>query len=192
MVQKVMGRAPKIPRLPRNFFDDAAPFKIDEVYCKLIPLTEGLVAIVDAEDYPSLAIHCWCALWQKEQNTYYASRTYGENGNKISISMHRQIKGFKHGDPRKVDHENRCTVDNRRKNLREANSAQNEHNSRKSRRNTSGFKNVTLHRPSGKYHVRVMVNGKRIHGGCFDRAPEAFEVACQLMKSHHGEFARTA
>ena len=43
--------------------------------------------------------------------------------------------------------------------------------------NTSGYRGVSLHRPSGKWFAYIRHNSKRIHLGSFDSADEAGEVA---------------
>jgi len=52
---------------------------------KLITLTQGKFAIVDAEDYDWLSQYKWCAA--KDRYTFYAHR--GCNG--TTVSMHRAI-----------------------------------------------------------------------------------------------------
>ncbi|MHC4173087.1 MAG: hypothetical protein ACYST5_09130, partial [Planctomycetota bacterium] len=52
---------------------------------RLIPLTQGQFAIVDAEDYHRLAQHKWCAV--KGRDTFYAQRF---KDGKI-VGMHREI-----------------------------------------------------------------------------------------------------
>ena len=56
---------------------------------KIIPLTQGKVAIVDDEDYEYLNQFKWYA--DKNTNTFYAARGVYENGKKKTLLMHTQL-----------------------------------------------------------------------------------------------------
>lgn len=86
-----------------------------------IPLTQGLVALVDYEDYVALHRYNWHAA--KDGNTYYA-RSKMDDGWQSPVAMHRVILGVLDQDV-EVDHINRNGLDNRRCNLRIATRAQN-------------------------------------------------------------------
>lgn len=90
-----------------------------------IALTQGHLTVVDDEDYKSLSKSSWHVLTTK----LYAARTmYGENKKSHVVYMHREIMGLTFGDPRHIDHINRDTLDNRRKNLRITTNRQNHEN----------------------------------------------------------------
>jgi hypothetical protein len=57
------------------------------------------------------------------------------------------------------------------------------------KRNTSGFKGVSLHKKSNKYHANIMVNQKLIYLGSFTDPVEAAHAYDEAAKYHHGEFA---
>ena len=156
---------------------------------RLLSLTQGQVAIVDASDFVWLSQWNWFARIEK-QHTYYAYRTvYGENRVQSTIAMHRLVVGVEAGNPLVVDHINGDGLDNRRVNLRLCESAQNTQNSRMYRNNTSGFKGVYLRQ--GKWAARISVGGKRIELGSFDNPDDAGEAYTKAAKIHHGEFARS-
>jgi len=48
----------------------------DESY-KIIPLTQGKNALVDAEDYATLNQWNWCVTFQREDGTQYDVEPYG-------------------------------------------------------------------------------------------------------------------
>lgn len=173
-------------------FSDALPFKMDGVYCKLIQLTKGQFAIVDARDYERLSAHKWLAWPTKPRGGFYAARyTKTEDGSLQLILMHREILGLTHGDERESDHvEPLAKTDNRRKNLRIATGQQNHCNCRKRRNNTSGFKGVSWHRHTKQFVAYIRVNGKPIFLG-YRRTPEdAAQLYAEAALKHHGEFAR--
>ena len=109
---------------------------------KQIPLTKGKCAVVDDLDYDYLIQWKWYAIVSGlDKKTHYAARW----GDKKPIYMHRivaehiglNIKG------KRIDHKNRCGLDNRRKNLRIATVSQNRANGKPQRCNTSGYKGVS-------------------------------------------------
>jgi len=144
--------------------EDAQPFKIDGVYCRLIPLTKGLHAIVDAADYRWLMTFKWCAVRATDGSGYYARARLRDSPE--NVKMHRIIKGA--DDDEHVDHENHCGIDNRRKNLRNANCRQNSGNRRTRRDSSTGYKGVTPATRPGWYRVSIMDHGLRRHLGQFE------------------------
>lgn len=101
---------------------------------RLIPLTQGLFALVSPEDYNYLRRVKWHA--RKDGNTFYAVRRKKRNeldGEGEFILMHRVIAeslGLLDEKHPEVDHINRNGLDNRRTNLRGVSRRQNRTNSR--------------------------------------------------------------
>jgi hypothetical protein len=87
-----------------------------------------------------------------------------------------------------IDHINGDRSDNRIVNLREADQHQNQYNSKKHKDNTTGYKNIRLHR-DGKYEVRISVKGKRIQIGSFKTVEEAAQSYNNAVIKYHAEFA---
>lgn len=151
---------------------------------RLIPLTQGQFAIVDAADFDWLNQWKWCAMWCPKMNSFYALRRVKN----IAILMHRLILGLEYGDPREGDHiESGKTLDNRRNNLRIATRSQNKCNKRLQRNNTSGYNGVDFQR--GKWRARVKKHGKEIIVGYYPTAEDAHLARCEAAKVLHGEFA---
>ena len=175
-----------------QFFKERPPvidghFKIDGVYCRLIPLTQGLYAIVDENDYEWIMKYRWYAAWSPILHGYYALRHELE-GKRETIKMHREILGLAKTDPREGDHvhpEN--TLDNRRNNLRSASNLDNARNQRRPRNSSTGFKGVTKN-SNGSFRARVRDGVKTIHLGYFPTAELAYEAYCRGAKKYHGEF----
>lgn len=160
--------------------------------CITIPLTQGYEAIVDERD-ADLANHKWYVLTNKHSNVYAARETF-PNGKRTTLLMHRVIMerslGASLEKAIEVDHENNNGLDNRRDNLRTATRAQNSHNSKKPRHNTSGYKGVSLYKPNNKWRAYINLNRKRIYLGYFDTPLEAYKAYCKAAEQYHGEFAR--
>jgi hypothetical protein len=182
----------------RHCFDDAEPFKLEGVYCKLIPLNKGLYSIVWASDYEWLMQWKWYAVWSNRSLRYYANRNVRKDdpkGTSKTLNMHRQIMGMiLASDPRRVDHRNReDTLDNRRSNLREATPRQNMWNKKRYSNNRSGFKGVGYHKYTTgpkKWVARIRINGTLNSLGYYLTPEEAFEKYKAAAVRYFGEFAR--
>jgi len=147
---------------------------------KLIPLTQGKFAIVDAEDYDHLMQFKW----------FYTCYGYAaRNARDKTLLMHRVIlsadKGFN------IDHINGDALDNRKSNLRFCSQAENSRNRKLRKGGTSKFKGVGWHKATGKWVAYIKVNYKHKHLGLFvdeKEAAMAYDAAALL---YFGEFAAT-
>ena len=151
-----------------------------EPVCK-IPLTQGLFAIVDPEDFEELNKHKWCIA--RSDGICYAVRK-GPDGR--LIMMHREI--MKTPEGMVVDHKNLDGLDNRKVNMRNGTKAQNCYNHRPPRGGT-GFKGVKYIAEIGKYKATVGHQGKAIVLGLFDDPIEAAKARDRVARELHGEFA---
>ena len=124
----------------------------------MIPLSQGLVAIVSRQDYAELSRHKWTAS-RAHGRKFVAMRTAVVRGRRRTVYMHRQILGLDHGDPREADHRNHDTLDNRRRNLRIVSAAANKLH-QPSRGGSSRFVGVTWDKPRKKWRAQVQLNGK--------------------------------
>lgn len=168
-----------------------ARFKIDGVYCRLIPLTRGQYAIVCESHYMDISQFRWFAHFDRKLKKYYAVRNSQKpDGKRFALSMHRQILGLTYGDKVKVDHENHNTLDNRNGNLRRASPNQNQWNSGKRPINTSGFKGVGWYKKYKKWRAQIQANGVNRHIGYFDTPEAAHAAYCVEAERLHGDFAK--
>lgn len=167
--------------------EEAQPFKIDGIYCRLLPLTSGYHAIVWESDYIWLCGWAWTI--KKTNNGIYA-RADARDGTQRKLYMHRLILGLDFGEPYQGDHWNGCTLDNRQSNLRPATELQNHQNSKRPVTNTSGYKGVRWRADFKKWQASIKVNKKYVHLGVFDTAEAAFAAYCVAAERFHGEFAR--
>lgn len=147
-----------------------------------IPLTKGMVALVDDEDYARLNPYKWSA--QKHRNTYYAQGWVQGR----TVLMHRFIKAV---SDRHVllDHKNRNGLDNRRDNLRIATHGENRSNSKSSKNNTSGFRGVSWYKRYRKWQVIIQHHGVKRWCGLFDCPEEAARAYDEMARQLHGDFA---
>lgn len=178
----------RIVRLP---LEDAVPFKIDGVYCRLIPLTKGQYTIVDAADYEWLMKWKWHVQWNGATKSFYATRTVlNELKASVTIRMNRQILGLTREDINKGDHISGVTLDNRRGNLRPANAVESACNRGLFVTNKSGYAGVQNHKHANKWRATIRINRVTISLGSFDTLEEAVAVRLAATRKYHGEFAR--
>lgn len=154
-----------------------------------IPLTQGQVALVDAEDI----------VWLTQYGWHFAKRNDGKGGYvKCKINgrqeyMHtvvmrrygRLLEGCE------IDHRNGNGIDNRKRNLRVCQHHQNLANQRRRSDNTSGVKGVHFFQCTRRWQAYITVRGKRKHLGYFSTRTEAKKVREQAAQNEFGEFACT-
>lgn len=149
---------------------------------RYIPLTRGMHAIVDAEDYKWLSQYKWHAGRPTKAGKIYARRTRRRGD---VILMHRQIMNPPRGMV--VDHINGNTLDNRRCNLRICTQTENIHNSRLRCDAQSRFKGVY---PKGdKWYARIKHRGKIYYLGTFDDDVEAAKARDRKATELYGQYA---
>jgi hypothetical protein len=135
-----------------------------------IVLSQGYIALVDAEDLERIKLFNWYAN-VRPSGLVHAARKEGTT----TIWMHHEVLGRKPVAFR-VDHKNRNGLDNRKHNLRLASSRENALNSQRSDR-------ASLIEPHGRrFRVRVFINGKRTTIGSFATRSEAEDAVAEYKK----------
>lgn len=150
---------------------------------KYIPLTQGRYARVDDADIDWLRQWKWLLV-----GPGYAGRFDSTDGGRQIVYMHRAILDAQPGQH--VDHINGDRLDNRRANLRLVTNTQNQQNKRTPSHNTSGHKGVCWHKGVGKWHVRITINGKRLHLGYTRDRETAARLYDAAARYFFGEYAR--
>jgi HNH endonuclease/AP2 domain len=89
-----------------------------------------------------------------------------------------------------IDHRDGNSTNNRWSNLRRATATQNNANTRRSRRNTSGYKGVGLCRRSGRWRAYIVKKGRMIHLGTFATPEAAHAAYVAAARKLFGKFAR--
>ena len=111
-------------------------------------------------------------------------------GGKVKMA-HRLAWLYVYGDlPEQIDHCNMNRADNRISNLREADNSRNSMNKRMQSNNTTGFKGVTYHKGTKKFHAKIQANGLRKSLGYYETAEQAHHAYIIASGELHGQFAR--
>lgn len=149
-----------------------------------IALTQGLIALVDDEDFEELMQFKWYAKKDRER-TFYAVRNAHQGGIRKTVRMHRAIVPCPTGMV--IDHVNGDGLDNRRDNLRAVTHQQNAMNRRGRKNLTSGVKGV--HRNGDKWRMVIKGPNGYIRGHRTSDCNEASRQYNKLAKELFGEFA---
>src|SRR5262245_60134172 len=130
-----------------------------------IPLSQGMVALVDDEDFERLRHRVWSF-----HPLGYAVRQSAAGFRPRFVYMHREV--LRAPPAWEVDHKNGDGLDNRRDNLRLVEHAQNCRNMR-TRPHSSRFRGVSFNGKSGKWEAAIMADYRKFHLGSFDSEEEA-------------------
>jgi hypothetical protein len=157
-----------------------------------IVLTQGQTARVDAFLYEWLSHWSWSARWNKHTKSFYALRNsrVSEGGKRRIILMHRQILGLETGDPRKGDHQDGDTLNNRGYNLRIASLTQNNQNAKCRADNMSGCRGVGFSKRHGLWTSRIWADKKAIFLGYHATRELAVDARYEAEMFYHGKFRR--
>lgn len=152
---------------------------------KEIPLTQGMVALVDDDDFDLVSQYKWCA--RKCRHTYYAVRWIKRpDGTGTQTQLHRAILKT----DKSIDHINRNGLDNRRVNLRPATHSQNQANRLQSIKNRSGYKGVHEGAGKNKWQAEICFQNKRFTLGTHMTPEDAARAYDAKARELFGEYAR--
>lgn len=161
---------------------------------RVIPLSQGKFALVDAEDYEWLSQWKWHyaigkgGIGYARRKTYLGKTTAGTYQT-ISVWMHRVIN--KTPNNLITDHINGNTLDNRRNNLRSCSTLQNNANRTKNRSKTyTVYKGVTRHPKDKKWHANIGLDHRTIYLGGFDTPELAAKAYNNAALNFFGDFAK--
>jgi hypothetical protein len=159
----------------------------------------GKKFLIDCEDYEKFCYLRWCdryikwqVRWNRTSQNYYVIHAFTHklpsgSSQCTIVQLGRVIMGLGRGDPRRVDHINGDPLDNRKVNLRICTHAENMHNQRLPKNNTSGLKGASW---DGKHWVaQIGFGGKVRKLGKFSTPEEAHAAYCKAAVELHGEFA---
>ncbi len=154
---------------------------------KLIPLTRGYNAIIDAEDFQRVDEWHWFAIPSKKTKNIYAGRmSRYPNGTNRLILLHRFIKPCE----KDIDHFDGNTLNNTKLNLRPCDDTQNGGNQKLAKNNKSGYKGVSWFKPMKKWICKIYFKNSQIHIGLFNDKVDAARAYDRAALRYFGEFAR--
>ena len=154
---------------------------------KRVPLTQGIFALVDDEDYERvISAGPWRAHHVSDNDMWYAMRNVRKSDSmkKDTQRLHRFI--LREPDC-EIDHRDGNGLNNQRSNLREATKSQNQYNKGVQRNNTSGYKGVSWNKQHNAWIAYHHVNGRQVYLGYYDveeNAAKAYDAAAVEL---HGE-----
>lgn len=146
---------------------------------KQISLTQGLITLVDDEDFKYLSQFKWHI-------------TTGFNGKRYAvrykdIRMHREI--MKAPKNKLVDHIDGDTFNNQKSNLRICTKGENNRNVSVRKDNKFGFKGVNYRVSHRKFRAYISTGEKILHLGYYETPIEAAKAYNEAAIKYHGEFA---
>ena len=171
------GQLHEVPGVPcRNYRPRPTTPEAEGV--RMIPLTDGGYAYVDAADYE------WLRQWTWHLENGYAARW----DKRKKVLMHRQIMPPPRGMV--VDHFDGNKVNNCRINLRVCTRSENSRNRRKCGGASSVYKGVYYNRERHKWSARCIYRDEPIWLGYFDSEVEAARAYDRMAVELFGAFAR--
>lgn len=150
---------------------------------KEIKLTNGMVALVDDEDYEQLNKYKWHAMKAGNRGLFYVTRMQ-------AIEMPHQILGLCVDYRQIIDHINRNLLDNRKSNLRIVTPSQAQMHRRKIMGFSSQYKGVYWAKSDEKWRAHIKKNGLSYYLGRFDNEIDAACAYDEAAKKLFGEYSR--
>lgn len=172
--------------------DAMPPFEFMETTCRLVALTKGQFATVEASRYEEFSQYFYQAKFRfRGSGGYYAARhATGEGTEEATFYMHREVMGVGPDDPAEVDHvDPKLTLVNIPKNLRLATPGQQRANVGMRSDNSSGFKGVCWNKRRNRWLAQIRAFGVYHFLGYFATREEAAEAYRKAAVFYFGEFA---
>lgn len=154
-----------------------------------IPLTRGMVALVDDEDYEEVSRYRWTYHRPRHSRAGYAQTSIeSAAGGWRTVRMHQMVFGpiSPHST---IDHVDGDGLNNRRGNLRAASRCEQSWNRRTRIESSTGLKGV-FPTTTTRWIARIGWQGKRLNLGTFDSPEKAARAYDARARELCGEFAR--
>lgn len=155
---------------------------------RLIPLSQGLFAKVDDDDFDRVNQHKWTAA--KSRDTYYAVHMFinAITNKRKSVSLHRFILNVDNPNI-EVDHENHDGLDCQKSNIRECTPSQNKKNVKSKRGSSSKYLGVSWYKQYNKWRAMIKFGNKHIFLGYFDDEIQCAKAYDKAARLYHKGFA---
>ena len=141
----------------------------------------GVMFYVDSEDINRVKVIGW--------SLGTGGYLYGGiPGTRKKVRLHRYILNVS-DDVNCIDHIDKNKLNNRKNNLRICSTKENARNSREKEENKSGFSGVSRCKDSNKWRARIVVDGKEISLGRYEKYEEAVLARFYGEKKYYGDFA---
>jgi hypothetical protein len=150
----------------------------------IMRLSKDKNALISIQDYERVKEYQW------HISDGYATRRYYENGTYKNLRLHRYIMEQTDTDSI-IDHINRNRLDDRRENLRIADSQLNSINRDKLKSNTSGMVGVQQRKwrdGTIVWRPTININAKPVKLGTFKTADEALQVRREAELKYYGQY----
>lgn len=158
---------------------------MDRVYLDgddcIIILSDGSIAICDAMDFDVVKDYRW-----SKSSGGYPFRTDNRATPRRTIRLHQALNP----DWSMTDHIDGNRLNNRRSNLRQCTSRQNNHNRKPVSGSSSKFKGVTWDNSRSKWMAAIQVDGRTKTLGRFHNEVDAANAYNAAAMQHHKEFAK--
>lgn len=134
----------------------------------------------DLEDYDLIKDYCW---YEHEPYEGYHCVVANDIKTRKTVKLWHVLglKGY--------DHIDRNPLNCRRSNLRPATHQENMRNISLQKNNASGVTGVSVHKPTGKWRARVMIDYKEIGLGLFENKDDAIKARLEAEAKYYGKFA---
>lgn len=151
---------------------------------KTIPLTQGLVGIVDDADFERVSAYKWHA--HKADKNFYPRHMFLRSGVRVWERLHT----FLMPEAVSVDHIDGNGLNNQRHNLRPATSQQNRWGfRRRTSKSSSKFRGVYWSKKRAKWVSQLTLDYKNLYLGIFENEEDAARAYDAAARRHFGEFA---
>lgn len=151
-----------------------------------IPVSGGKAFTkIDADDEARVRQHTWCFNKVAAKKYVHCRVRTPENPKGKMLKLHRFVVGVTDRSL-SVDHINGDTLDNRKENLRICKQGENMRNYRRAYGKVAA-RGISLSR-SGRYRVRIRLDGRGVEVGTFDTQRDAEVAYAFASQIFHGEF----